>query len=338
MNRKLRLLFGVLIASALLTTTAIAASSPSVRTGRATSIKTFSAVLNGTVNPHGSGAHFGFQLGLTKGYGITIVSKRVVSGNSAVAVKVTARHLLPGTVYHYRLLASNGVGSAIGRDRTFRTAGHPPPVVATGPATDVTTTQATVTGVINPHRQQTQYMFQYGISKNYNVETLPRSAGAGNSPVVVAQRLTGLAPRTLYHYRLVALHGSSVVQYGADATFFTRPVKRPKARLRARITPHRSLFAPFAFTTSGRVIGPKWIPASSYCNGNVIERFFLGRRQVRKSLIPIGPDCKFSGKTVFNRIPRHSGPSPVRLRVVIRFRGNGYLKPSHARRKHILLG
>ncbi|MBV9311797.1 MAG: hypothetical protein JOZ73_13275 [Solirubrobacterales bacterium] len=338
MNQRLRAVFVVLIASALLTGTAIAAASPSVKTGRASSIKTSSADLHGTVNPNGKTAHFLFELGLTKGYGVVIGSKRAIRGSARVAVKVTARHLLPGTVYHYRLAASNGAGTSFGHDRTFKTAGHPPPGAATGPATDITTSRAILTGLINPHGQQTQYVFQYGVSKSYSAQTLVRSAGGGKKVVVVAYQLSGLAPRTLYHYRLVALHGLSVVSYGADETFFTRPVKRPKPRLRARIKPHRSLFAPFAFTTSGRLMAPNSIPRPAGCSGTVVERFFLGRRVVRKTSTSVNQDCTFSAKTVFNRIPRHSGPNPVRLRVVIRFRGNGYLKPAKAPQKHILLG
>ena len=57
MNRNLKLMIVMLAASGLLAGIAVAAASPSVTTGKATSITSSSAVLNGTINPNGNTAH-----------------------------------------------------------------------------------------------------------------------------------------------------------------------------------------------------------------------------------------------------------------------------------------
>ena len=339
MKGTMKLLVAALAVSALLTAAALAASSPSVTTRRASSISSSSATLNGTLNPNGKRARFVFDLGLTKSYGITVVSRRSVGGSKPVAVKATVHRLLPGTVYHYRLAATNSAGSSVGSDRTFRTTGNPPPAAATGPATNVGRDVATVTGVINPHNEQTSYKFQYGISVNYNVETVPRTVPAGDKPVNVAVALTGLAPGTNYHYRLLALHGSSVVQYGADASFFTQPLRPRRPAVKAHTTPHHARSAPYQLTTAGRVLGPRSIPKSASCFGNAVVKFLLGRRRVATTVLAITPNCTFSGRTVFKRLPRRRGHTgSVRLKVRVHFRGNGYLAAASAAAEHVVLG
>jgi hypothetical protein len=57
-------------------------------------------------------------------------------------------------------------------------------------------------------------------------------------------------------------------------------------------------------------------------------RFLLGSRRIGSTLVPLGPDCKFAGQTVFNRLPGHGHlKRPVKITVVAHFLGNGYLTP-----------
>jgi hypothetical protein len=44
-------------------------------------------------------------------------------GKKFKAVKAKLRGLKPGTLYHYRIVATNKRGTGVGRDRTFRTGG-----------------------------------------------------------------------------------------------------------------------------------------------------------------------------------------------------------------------
>jgi hypothetical protein len=339
MNRKAKLLTAFLMTLVLGAAVADAASSPSVATGAASSVTVSSAVLNGTVNPNGAATAYRFEWGLTTGYGLTSPVKSAGGGTKPVAASAKIKALLPGTVYHYRLGALNRFGGALGTDRKFRTAGNPPPEAATGPSQVTSATTATVTGVINPHGQSTTYYFQFGPTTAYGANTGVAAVPAGSAPVNVSAQLSGLAQGTFFHYRIVATHGSSVPQFGADAIFLTFPSPRPVPRVPARTTPGRDRHRPFVFTTSGRVIGPASIPKSLSCFQNATVRFLLGRRVVAAGLATVASDCTFKLQTVFNRRPGSGKKNrQVHLRVLIHYRGNGYLAPSNAKPERVTLG
>jgi hypothetical protein len=95
------------------------------------------------------------------------------------------------------------------------------PTVSTGGAARVTQTSATLTGKVNPNGARTTYFFQYGASTLYGSTTGPTDAGAGTGTKAAAADLTGLAPFTKYHYRLVA-QNSKGTTVGGDRTFTTK--------------------------------------------------------------------------------------------------------------------
>jgi hypothetical protein len=256
-----------------------------------------------------------------------------------VAVSTTAASLLPGTIYHYRLVATNSAGTSVAADRTFTTAGNPPPVVATGPATQVGKNAATLTAVISPNKQDTSYYFQYGTSTAYGSQTIPATVPAGAVPVTVALAITGLEARTIFHYRIVALHGNTPPQPGSDATFMTLPRHRPRPSIKARTTPSHDAHKPFVFTTTGSVKGPNWIPSAYDCRGLVTVKFQLGGRTIGSTLVPLQSTCRFSGQTAFTRLPGHGKlHPPVGLTVVVRYNGDGYLTPRKATAETVSLG
>jgi hypothetical protein len=95
------------------------------------------------------------------------------------------------------------------------------PVVSTGSATNVTPSTVTLTGSVNPRGGATNYFFQYGTTSIYGATTASTSAGAGNVRVRAIANVTGLAPFTTYHYRIVAQKGNRLVK-GRDRTFKTK--------------------------------------------------------------------------------------------------------------------
>ena len=96
------------------------------------------------------------------------------------------------------------------------------PTVTTGGAALVTQNSAKLKGTIDPNGTATSYIFQYGPTRLYGAQTAPLSAGAGNTAKKVAVVVSGLAPATTYHYRLVGLRGSRVFT-GKDKAFKTKP-------------------------------------------------------------------------------------------------------------------
>lgn len=338
MRVKIQVLVAVLAGGLITAAVALAASSPSVVTGAATKVADNSAQLNGTVNPNGNATTYYFQWGLTTSYGVNGKPHSAGSGAKVVSVKETAGGLIPGTAYHYRLVATNRYGTTVGSDHTFTTAGHPPPNATTGPASGLSTTGATLTGVISPNGQDTSYTFEYGLTTSYGFETYGGVVKAGSSPVNVATVLQGLAPGKIFHYRLVAAHSNSPTTYGADGTFMTYPSPRPVPRIHARTSPHRDRRRPFVFTTSGHVGHPAWIPAIYACTGDVEVLYFNGARHAGSTLTAVQPDCAFSASTTFRHLPRRHHGKLVSLRVEVRFLGNSYLAPHRAPRKSVNLG
>ncbi len=120
--------------------------------------------------------------------------------------------------------------------------------VTTGAASGLGETTATLAGTVNPVGVPVSgCAFEYGTSASYG-QSAPCAAlpGSGGEPVPVDASLTGLTPRTLYHYRLTATNANGT-SYGLDGTFTTptRPaieesvadVTSSSATLGARINP-----------------------------------------------------------------------------------------------------
>jgi hypothetical protein len=97
------------------------------------------------------------------------------------------------------------------------------PDVTTGPAANVAQSTATLTGSVNPNEAETTYFFEYGTTRTYGarVPDPAASVGKGNRRVAVTADISGLAPATTYHYRLVARNAKGV-RRGADRTFRTQ--------------------------------------------------------------------------------------------------------------------
>lgn len=334
MRRILQVLVLSTVIAASFVGIASAAGSPAAATGGATKIGDATAVLHGSVNPNGHATQFDFTYGPTTAYGATSTPHAIKAGTKSVAVSTTLKGLTPGTTYHYRIQAISSGGAVFGADRTFTTTGHPPAAVVTGAAVNVGKTIATPTGVINPEGATTTWVIQYGLTTAYGMQNFPGTLAGVTTPVSVSAQLSGLAPRTLFHYRIVAFHGSSVVSAGADATFFTEPSKRPVPRMNAHTSPGRDKRSPYSFTTSGSLSGASWIPAAQRCTGNVGVRFYNGRRQLAFVVAPVQSNCKFSIGASFRKL---HGRGPVGLKVTVDYRGNGYIAPVN-RINHVTAG
>jgi hypothetical protein len=94
-----------------------------------------------------------------------------------------------------------------------------PPTAATGAASSVGETGATLNGTLGAGGSGTAY-FQYGTTAAYGSSTAAQGVGASSSPSPLAGAIGGLAPGTTYHFRLVA-ENSGGVAYGDDQTFTT---------------------------------------------------------------------------------------------------------------------
>jgi hypothetical protein len=195
-----------------------------------------SARLHGAVNPNSSALaqpEFGFghtlyhfEYGTTGSYGTTAVGSDggiicitfTPCGGDYVSVAASLSGLVPDTTYHFRVVGDNGVGSPQeGADQTFITA-----PAAGGGASSATSTNATLTGTINPHGVPTFYHFNYGPTPAYGGSTGDVEAGAGDGDQRVSLPVSGLLPDTTYHVQVVT-ESDGVTRYGADGLFRTAP-------------------------------------------------------------------------------------------------------------------
>lgn len=110
---------------------AVELAPPTVTTGSATGITTGSATLAGTLNPNASASVAHFDYGTSTAYGSTTSAQSVPTGLADVPLSASLAGLTAGTVYHFRLVASNAAGQAVlGADQTFTTLPVPPPSVS----------------------------------------------------------------------------------------------------------------------------------------------------------------------------------------------------------------
>ncbi|MFO7622059.1 MAG: fibrobacter succinogenes major paralogous domain-containing protein [Bacteroidales bacterium] len=97
-------------------------TAPKVTTGKAAWIGENSVTLNGTVNAGKEETEIVFEYGPTADYEFSISSTPdVITGDEDVPVKVALSDLAPGTLYYYRILAENSIGSTYGSELTFTT-------------------------------------------------------------------------------------------------------------------------------------------------------------------------------------------------------------------------
>lgn len=104
----------------------------------------------------------------------------------------------------------------------------PAPSITGSDVGGITATAATITANVNPNGTATSYRVEYGLTTSYGTNTSWEDAGSGDLPVAVEVPLTGLAPDTTYHARVVANNVDGTA-YGADVEFTTdaSPVPDP---------------------------------------------------------------------------------------------------------------
>ena len=196
-------------------------SAPTVSTGQATGVGPNGAILSGSVNPNARSTSWYFEFGQSTSYGSKTSTRNAGSGTATLAVIDPVSRLIPGVIYHFRIVATSSLGTTRGADATFTTTG--PPSAATGPINFATLSlsSARVNGVVNPHGLATTWWFEYGRTRGYGFRTVETGA-VGSADLRVNSLLTGLSAGVRWHYRVVARSaaGSSV---GADASFATPP-------------------------------------------------------------------------------------------------------------------
>jgi Peptidase A4 family len=203
---------------------------PQVETGEAVGATESAAQLRGEVDPEGAQTTYHFEYGTEAGnYEESTAWRSAGEGEVYTLAADEAVNLRPGTLYHYRLIATNANGTAAGNEETFTTHGSPPPpppTVLTGHFSSLKAHGVTLEGTVDPNGADTHYYVEYGLMPGFFSATAPASpgtdAGAGTTGLPVSVAVSHLAADTAYSYRFVAASSSGTV-YGTEEKFTTPP-------------------------------------------------------------------------------------------------------------------
>lgn len=196
------------------------AAVPDTATEKASKPTRTTTTLNGTVDGLGKPGQYFFQWGTTRDLGSATTP--VALSGAQQSVSDTLEGLIAGTTYFFRIVAENENGTSYGivRELTTDTAVEK---LATSTVKNLQPEGATLSGSLAPNGFDAHYYFQWGTSTAYG-STSPEPPGtdAGSEKATVAAEtaLSGLAPNTTYHYRLVATNSFGTT-YGADQNFTT---------------------------------------------------------------------------------------------------------------------
>jgi hypothetical protein len=198
------------------------------------------ATLDGTLNLEKEGpATCAFAWGTSSQFGRSARCEREVTEEEA-PVHGHLNTLRPDTTYSYRLQGTNKNGTNPGeswQDQEFTTPG---PGLRDESVSDVASSSVTLHASIDPHGAPTSFYLQYSTESTEAcspahrcglVPQVPAPVSGEGDVQVAPQHVQGLAPGTVYHYRVVAVSDlelePGVVQpvsfAGSDQTFATQP-------------------------------------------------------------------------------------------------------------------
>ncbi len=197
-----------------------APSVPSVTTLAADGITPNRATLHGTAAPNGAATAAWFQWGTTPAYGNNTALFAIGASNlSALAVSNSLSGLAAGTVYYYRLAATNSAGTNFGAGLSLTTLPVTAPTATTLAATAVAASSATLNGAVNPNGADTLAWFQYGTNTSYGSVTPSILVSSNLSAAAsLSNSVNGVVAGVVYHFQLVASNslGKSL---GGDLSF-----------------------------------------------------------------------------------------------------------------------
>jgi len=111
------------------------------------------------------------------------------------------------------------VGSLWATEQTFDVT-NGPPVIVTGPASNVLCCSALLNGFVTPGPEPVRGWFEWGTNTNLENSTMPQELEVGLLPKPVQQTIQDLQPHTTYSYRLAASNRTGLV-LGTNVSFTT---------------------------------------------------------------------------------------------------------------------
>ncbi len=155
------------------------------------------------------------EYGVSSAYGhSTAVNGALLTSHSQNVSGLTAN-----TQYHYRVKSKDAAGNlAISGDNMFTTSAEPDtkaPAISSVSSSGLTSSEATITWITD---EASDTQVEYGTSAGYGSSTTLKSTLVKSH----SQALSGLAPNTLYHYRVKSRDAVGNLALSNDYTLTTR--------------------------------------------------------------------------------------------------------------------
>lgn len=196
---------------------------PAATSSPVSEVTSSGAKLNGIANANYLSTQIAFEYGLTTAYGNTITGiPGTLDGSSDTPVTGTLTGLIPASVYHFRIKATNSLGTTYSDDQSFNTLSAIP-VVTTTEISNKTGVSVSSGGTVS--YQGNSPVLQRGICWSINttptIEDSKTSDGTGTG--TFTSLANGLTPATSYHLRAYATN-SEGTGYGNDIIFVTNAI------------------------------------------------------------------------------------------------------------------
>ena len=141
-------------------------------TGAATNIEATTATLNGSYDGDGTATSYHYEYGPTTQYGFKTAPISAGSPTGATQLPADVTGLTLDTFYHYRVVATNSLGTTNGTDQTFNTKKAVESLV-TKPATDISQESVKLNAEFDGKGLETHYYFEYGPTTAYGMVSEP---------------------------------------------------------------------------------------------------------------------------------------------------------------------
>jgi hypothetical protein len=221
-----------------------------LQTNPATGVGAKVATLNASYEGDGDETTYYFEWGKTTSYGTKTPEAGPINPTGPTPLTASLSGLELETVYHYRIVATNSLGTTKGADQSFTT---DPAVLGLKalPATEISQESITLNGEFNGIGEPTSYYFEWGLNTKYGKKTPGDDAGAPVGIEQLSSVITDFEAYSTYHFRIVAQNNQGITK-SADMTFETLPAPLPsisetaasdvtatKSTMEAQINPNR---------------------------------------------------------------------------------------------------